>query len=77
MVVGADGTLAERSVAVGMRTATQAEIRSGLNEGDLVVVGDRGGLHPGDRASPSAAVQEIPAAAAKAPGCASSLAPTS
>jgi RND family efflux transporter MFP subunit len=60
MVVGADGTLAERSVAVGMRTATQAEISSGLNEGDLVVVGDRGGLHPGDRASPSITETQTP-----------------
>ena len=52
MVVGADGIVAEKSVAVGMRTASRAEIRSGLNEGDRVVVGDRGGLHPGDRVVP-------------------------
>jgi multidrug efflux pump subunit AcrA (membrane-fusion protein) len=52
MVVGADGILAEERVALGMRTASRAEIRSGLNEGEQVVVGDRGGLHPGDRVVP-------------------------
>jgi len=50
MVLGADGTLSERPVGVGLKTATSAEIRSGLSEGDLVVVGERGGLRPGDKA---------------------------
>jgi RND family efflux transporter MFP subunit len=48
MVVDANGTVQERSVSVGLRTADKAEIRSGLNEGDRVVISDRGGLHPGD-----------------------------
>jgi len=47
LVVGKDGKLEERRVAVGMRTASLAEIQSGLSEGDLVVVGDRSGLAPG------------------------------
>ena len=50
MVLGGDGVLSERRVTTGLRTADSAEITSGLNEGDLVVVGDRSGLHPGDRA---------------------------
>jgi RND family efflux transporter MFP subunit len=52
MVLGANGTLSERPVTVGMRTANSVQIASGLAEGDLVVVGDRGGLKPGDKAAP-------------------------
>jgi RND family efflux transporter MFP subunit len=52
LVVGKDDKLEERAVVVGMRTASLAEIRSGLAEGDLVVVGDRSGLEPGSVASP-------------------------
>jgi RND family efflux transporter MFP subunit len=51
LVLGADGMLAEHRVTVGMRTAESAEISSGLKEGDLVVVGDRSGLRPGEKAT--------------------------
>jgi RND family efflux transporter MFP subunit len=47
LVVGGQGAIEERRVGVGMRTSTLAEIRSGLAEGDRVVVGDRSGLAPG------------------------------
>ncbi|HZZ18015.1 MAG TPA: efflux RND transporter periplasmic adaptor subunit [Opitutaceae bacterium] len=47
LVVAGDGVIAERKVVVGLRTASLAEIRSGLLEGDLVIVGDRSGLVPG------------------------------
>ena len=60
LVVGEGNTVAQRPVVVGMRTATLAEIRSGLSEGDLVVVGDRSGLAPGTVVSPK--VVETPAA---------------
>jgi RND family efflux transporter MFP subunit len=52
LVVGKDSTIEERQVVVGMRTASLAEIRSGLADGDLVVVGDRSGLAPGRAVSP-------------------------
>lgn len=52
LVVGSDNTIEEKKVVVGMRTASLAEIRSGLSEGDLVVVGDRSGLVPGAIVSP-------------------------
>lgn len=60
LVVGDGNTVAQRQVVVGMRTAALAEIRSGLSEGDLVVVGDRSGLAPGTVVSPK--VVESPAA---------------
>jgi RND family efflux transporter MFP subunit len=50
-VVSAQGQVEERRVVVGMRTSSLAEIRSGLSEGDLVVVGDRSGLAPGTAVS--------------------------
>jgi RND family efflux transporter MFP subunit len=52
LVVGKDNRVEARGVVVGMRTASLAEIRSGLSEGDLVVVGDRSGLDPGSVVSP-------------------------
>jgi len=60
LVVGDGNAVTQRQVVVGMRTAALAEIRSGLSEGDLVVVGDRSGLAPGTVVSPK--VVESPAA---------------
>jgi RND family efflux transporter MFP subunit len=39
-------------VTVGLETAHRVEIRSGLNEGDTVVLGRRAGLKAGDRVQP-------------------------
>jgi multidrug efflux pump subunit AcrA (membrane-fusion protein) len=60
MTVGSDGTMEEKDVIVGMRTASLAEIKSGLSEGDLVVIGDRSGLAPGMVVSPK--LVELPTA---------------
>jgi RND family efflux transporter MFP subunit len=49
LVVGADGTIEQRAVQVGIETASDAEIVSGLNEGEQVVVSDRSGLKPGEK----------------------------
>ncbi len=51
MLVNRQGKLEERPVSVGLRTADQAEIKTGLVEGDRVVMGDRGGLRTGDTVS--------------------------
>ncbi len=59
LVVTADDTLLERPVVVGMRTSALAEVRSGLAEGDQVVVGERSGLVPGLTVVPKAA--DLPA----------------
>jgi hypothetical protein len=41
-----------RKVQLGLQTSTRVEIRSGLKEGDLVVVGSRSGLQPGQEVKP-------------------------
>jgi RND family efflux transporter MFP subunit len=46
-VVGADGKVADRRVTLGIQTATDAEVLSGLSVGERVIVSDRGGLKPG------------------------------
>lgn len=50
--VGADGRLEERPVKLGLETPSYFEVISGLSEGDLVVVGSRAGLQPGERVTP-------------------------
>jgi RND family efflux transporter MFP subunit len=52
LVVDADGKIGQRGVVTGIRTASMAEIRSGVREGDLVVVGDRAGLDVGRQVTP-------------------------
>ena len=51
-VVTPDGLLQERTVQVGMQTSSDVEIVSGLDEGEEVVVSDRGGLKPGQKVRP-------------------------
>jgi RND family efflux transporter MFP subunit len=41
----------QRAVELGIETSDRAEIVSGLNEGDLVVVGNRSALQPGEAVS--------------------------
>jgi RND family efflux transporter MFP subunit len=52
LVIDGNDTVEARTVVVGMRTASLAEIKSGLSEGEFVVVGDRSGLTPGTAVSP-------------------------
>jgi len=52
LVVGMDGKIAERPVRIGLETPNSMEIRSGLQEHELVVIGNRSGLKPGMRAVP-------------------------
>ncbi len=51
-VVDPNGTLESRVVQVGLQTASNAEILSGLNEGEQVVVSDRSGLKTGEKVHP-------------------------
>jgi hypothetical protein len=53
-VVGADNKVEVRPVTVGLETSTDAEIVSGLTEGESVVASDRSGLKAGEPVSPQA-----------------------
>src|SRR5579863_2954425 len=53
-VVNANGTLENRPVQIGLETSSDAEITSGLSEGEQVVVSDRSGLKVGQKVHPQA-----------------------
>jgi len=53
-VVNQNGELEDRNVQLGLETASDAEITSGLNEGEQVVVSDRSGLKAGEKVRPQA-----------------------
>jgi RND family efflux transporter MFP subunit len=51
-VVDQEGRVEDRPVQTGLMTASYAEIVSGLNDGEQVVVSDRSGLKNGERVHP-------------------------
>ncbi len=51
-VVDSNGVLEDRPVTLGLQTATDAEVVSGLHEGEQVVVSDRSGLKAGEQVVP-------------------------
>lgn len=51
LVVNGKGQLEDRPVSLGIQTANDAEIVTGLQEGEMVVVSDRAGLKPGEKVS--------------------------
>ena len=51
-VVDASNKIEDRPVTLGIQTATDAEVVSGLKAGELVVVSDRGSLKPGEEVQP-------------------------
>lgn len=48
-VVNGNGELEDRQVTLGLQTATDAEVVSGIREGEQVVISDRSGLKPGEK----------------------------
>ena len=48
-VVNPNGNLEDRNITLGIQTATDAEVISGLNPGEQIVVSDRSGLKPGQK----------------------------
>jgi RND family efflux transporter MFP subunit len=53
-VVDSSSKVERRAVTVGLETSTDAEIVSGLAEGDSVIVSDRSGLKEGEEVRPQA-----------------------
>jgi len=51
-VINSSNEVEERTVALGLETPTKYEVLSGLHEGDLVLIGDTGGLRPGEKVEP-------------------------
>ena len=51
-VASSTGKVEDRVVTMGLETATDAEVVSGLAEGDSVIVSDRSGLKPGEEVQP-------------------------
>ena len=64
LLVDPDNTLQERKITLGIQTATDAEVLSGLKEGDRVVVSDRSGLKTGMLVKPQE-VEALPSQAAQ------------
>jgi RND family efflux transporter MFP subunit len=52
MIVTPNNRVERRTVSLGIETANQVEVRSGLNEGDSVVLSGRSGLQPGQEVRP-------------------------
>ncbi|HEY2017239.1 MAG TPA: efflux RND transporter periplasmic adaptor subunit [Bryobacteraceae bacterium] len=52
MVVTPNNRVEARQIVLGLETANKVEVRSGLNEGDMVVIGSRAGLQAGQEVRP-------------------------
>jgi len=52
MVVTPNNRVEVRKIALGLETANKVEVLSGLNDGDMVVIGGRAGLQPGQEVRP-------------------------
>jgi len=55
LAVGRDGRLESRAVTLGLETDDRIEVKKGLSEGDVVVVGSRAQLKPGTMVTPKLA----------------------
>ena len=51
-IVNSSGGIEDRPITVGIQTSTDAEVTSGLNEAEQVIVSDRSGLKPGQKVQP-------------------------
>jgi RND family efflux transporter MFP subunit len=56
MVVTPTNRVEVRKLGTGLETADRVEVKSGLNDGDLVVVAGRSSLQPGDEVKPKVTV---------------------
>ncbi len=51
-VVDSSGEIETRNLTTGIETADDVEVLTGVKEGDMVIVGDRSGLKPGQTVTP-------------------------
>jgi RND family efflux transporter MFP subunit len=52
LVVTPNNRVEQRTIALGLETSGAIEVRSGLNDGDLVVISGRSSLQPGEEVRP-------------------------
>jgi multidrug efflux pump subunit AcrA (membrane-fusion protein) len=52
LLVDAGGRIQEREVKLGTESSDRVQVLDGLTESDRVVIGNRGGFHPGDKVRP-------------------------
>lgn len=52
VVITSDNHVENRKVQIGLETATKVEVKAGLKEGEMVVIGNRSGLQPGQEVRP-------------------------
>jgi RND family efflux transporter MFP subunit len=52
VVITSDNRVEIRKIQIGLETATRVEVKAGLKEGDMVVIGNRSGLQPGQEVRP-------------------------
>ena len=62
MTISSDGRLESHDVSLGLQTADSIEVRSGLRDGEVVVIGNRANLRPGQPVRPKLADLGAPAA---------------
>jgi len=60
LLVTPQNTIEERNVTLGIQGKARAEIASGLNEGDRVVIGNRSQFHDGQTVLPKEIVPNVP-----------------
>jgi RND family efflux transporter MFP subunit len=51
-LIDGGGEIEERPVTLGLETSLRHEVIQGLKEGDLVMIGDRSEVHPGEKVEP-------------------------
>jgi multidrug efflux pump subunit AcrA (membrane-fusion protein) len=56
LFVTPNGRVEQRNIQLGLETANRIEVRSGLNEGDMVVLTGRASLQPGQEIRPKVTV---------------------
>jgi multidrug efflux pump subunit AcrA (membrane-fusion protein) len=59
-VVTPENKIDLRKVDLGLETATKVEVKSGLSEGEMVVIGSRSGLQQGQEVRPKLASISTP-----------------